>query len=149
MFTCRGVEPGNCRPPFHHGDQPVSSDRHPIAKVATFKETEVLALRDFLDTIFAVVAAHGFWIGHPHQPDEAADPWDGVIARVVRNCQMAARLQNSGDLAEREFSREVMQRLCSRDDIEVAGKERQRLDAAYDMPAAAKTGRQISNAVDG
>ena len=149
MFTCLEVEPGNCWPPFHHGDQPISGDRHPIAKVATFEETEVRALGDFLDAVFAVVAAHRFWIGLPHQPDEAADPWDGVVARVVRDRQMAAGLQDSSDLAERLFSREVMQRLCGRDDIEVAGKERQRLDAAYDVPAAAETGRQTSNAVDG
>jgi hypothetical protein len=149
MFTCLGVEPGNCWAPFHHGDQPISGDRHPIAKVATFEETEVLALGDFLDTVFPVVAAHGFGIGLSHQPDEAADPWNGVIARVVRNRQMAARLQNSGDLAEREFSREVMQRLCGRDDIEVAGKEGQRLDAAYDVPPTTETGGQTSNPVDG
>ena len=148
MFTCHGVEPGNCWAPFHHGDQPISGDRHPITKVATFKETEVRARGDFLDTAVPIIAAHGFWIGLPHQRNQAAHPWDGVIASVVRNRQMAARLQNPGDLAEGEFSREVMQRLCGRDDIEVAGKERQRLDTAYDVPPAAETGGQTGDVVD-
>jgi hypothetical protein len=47
-----------------------------------------------LDTVLAIIAAHGLRISFPHEFDQTSDPRDGVIASVVCDGEVAAGLQD-------------------------------------------------------
>ena len=143
------IQLGDGRASLDHRDETFAGDRHPIAKVAPFEQTKVRALGDFFDAVYPVVAAHGFRVGPTHERGQAFDPWNRVIAGVVRDRKVAARLEDSGDLAQRKSWRISMQRLCSSDDIEVARKEWQRLDLSDDVQPCAQPGWQTRDEFNG
>src|SRR5829696_4887791 len=146
--TCDRIQSGNCGTLLDHGDESVSGNRHPIAEIATFQESEVLAFGDLVDTVLAVVAAHGARVALTHPGDQASYPRDGVVARVVRDREVAARLEYSGDLTQREPWWIAMQRLRGSDDIEMTRQERQRLNVADNVQPCAEAVWQTSDEFD-
>jgi hypothetical protein len=104
-----------------------------------------VALGDLVDAVRAIVAAHGVRIRFTHQGDEPPHPGNGVVARVVRDRQVTAGFENSGDLGERESWCEAVQRLCCGDDVEMARQKGQGFDLANDVETRAESGRKTSN----
>ena len=97
---------------------------------------EVGAFGNHFDAVFAELTAHGTGVGVPHQGNQTPNPRHCVVARVVRDREVAAGLEDPGNFGEGESGREAMQGLRGSDDVEMTRQEGQRLDLADDVPAS-------------